>query len=119
MTTSRRSPTSGHGSAPSVASSTTRAGPSGPAVSRSIGDVDCQPAISPVPDVRLCDRVACDIAVIVACDGGWDVLTTREVSELVLMHAALPAHRIAAIIRDTAFARNSFDNITCIVCKFL
>ena len=49
----------------------------------------------------------------------WDVLTTREVCELVLMHAALPTRIIAAIIRDTAFSRNSYDNITCIVCKFL
>ena len=49
----------------------------------------------------------------------WDVLTTREVCELVLMHAALPAHRITAIIRDTAFVRNSYDNITCTMFNFL
>ena len=45
----------------------------GLAVSRAIGDVDCQPAISPVPDVRFYDRVAGDIPVVVACDGVWDV----------------------------------------------
>ena len=67
--------------------------------------------VSPI----LAGRVAGHI-IVVACDGVWDILTTREVDRFILMHAALPAHRIAATIRDTAFARNSFDNVSCVVC---
>ena len=36
---------------------------------RAIGDADCQPDISPVPDVRFDDRIA--------CDGVWNVPASR------------------------------------------
>ena len=80
----------------------------GLAVSCAIGAMGRKQTVSPI----LAGRVAGHI-IVVACDGVWDILTTREVCETVLMYAALSSNRI---IRDTAFARNNSDNINCIVC---
>ena len=83
----------------------------GLAVSCAIGAIGRKQTVSPIPAGRVAGHI-----IVVACDGVCDILTTREVDRFILMHAALPGHRIVATNNDTAFARNSFDNISCVVC---
>ena len=61
-----------------------RAWPGGLAVSRSLGDADCDPWISATPSVcsyPLCHEHACDV--LLATDGLWDALSLPRVYQLV------------------------------------
>ncbi|ELP90361.1 adenylate cyclase, putative [Entamoeba invadens IP1] len=89
------------------------------AVSRAIGDIDCQPALTCFPETLLFDRKDKDLAIILACDGVWDVMSNEEVCDVVRAGSLEkdPPERTACYIRDIAYARNSGDNISCVVCK--
>ena len=84
------------------------------AVARSVGDFLLYPFVSAVPTVRTHEIDATrDLAVVICCDGVWDVLSDQDVAELAMMDE--DATVAAARIRDAAHACDSGDNITAMV----
>ena len=83
------------------------------AVSRSLGDNMLRPYLSALPDVHGAFAVHEQAALVLACDGVWDVLSDEMVATCV--RKAFNAAEAATRIRDLAYARNSTDNISVIV----
>ncbi|KAG2332328.1 hypothetical protein Bca52824_003508 [Brassica carinata] len=79
---------------------TWRVAPAGLQVTRSIGDDDLKPAVTAEPEISETILSPDDEFLVMASDGLWDVMNDEEV---------------IGIIRDTAAARGSGDNITVIV----
>lgn len=87
------------------------------AVSRALGDVFLQPAVTPEPTIREIVLEDGDELLILACDGLWDVVRDQQAVDIALQHRnALSA---ATCLRDAAFARGSEDNISVIVVQLL
>jgi serine/threonine protein phosphatase PrpC len=94
------------------------------AVSRAIGDRGLKPYVSSTPELRWWDCTPSDAALVIACDGLWDVLSNAQVAEVVLaaMHP-LPdkeepheaAQRASAALVRQAIIKGSLDNVTCLV----
>ena len=83
------------------------------AVSRALGDRHLKPFVTAEPEVVEVERHADDLAIVMATDGVWDVLSNNEVAACV---AASPSAQEAANqVVDMAYARGSADNITVIV----
>ncbi|KAL7718027.1 Adenylate cyclase [Entamoeba marina] len=85
------------------------------AISRSIGDIDCQPSLTCEPEILFFEKKATDCFLVLACDGIWDVLSNDEVCQIVRERSDFKPEQIACYIRDLAYARNTGDNISCIV----
>jgi serine/threonine protein phosphatase PrpC len=85
------------------------------AVSRSLGDFWCGDGVFVSPDVTQFEISEQDDAVIIACDGLWDVVSDDAAAEVVTK--AKTAADAAVSLRNFAFALGSKDNITVIVIK--
>jgi len=90
------------------------------AVARSLGDKAYQPFVSSIPELTsysLKQNADETHMLILACDGVWDVLSNEEVAIIVRNSYTKygNAHRIASIIRDSAYMLGSTDNISAMV----
>lgn len=86
-------------------------------VSRSFGDTAYRSTgMTETPDVYG-PFTARDV-VVLACDGLYDVLTDDDVGDTVRQLHDRPEEDVARQLRDTAFARNSRDNISVMVVRF-
>ena len=94
------------------------------AVSRAIGDRALKPYVSATPELRWWDCSPSDAALVLACDGLWDVLSNEQVADVVLaaMHplpgreeAHEAAQRASAALVRQAILSGSTDNVTAIV----
>lgn len=83
-------------------------------LSRAIGDWEMRPWISSTPDVTIHVRTAHDRFLLLATDGVWDVVTSREASHIINGVLASGKHPKAALQRllVECRARGSGDNIT-------
>ena len=82
------------------------------AVSRSLGDFMIQ-GVSHLPDIKSRDLKPTDSRLVIACDGVFDVLTPKEVGEIVINEKDV--NKAAVKIRNIAISRLSGDNISVIV----
>jgi protein phosphatase 1L len=95
------------------------------AVSRAIGDRTLKPYVSATPELAWWECTPQDAALVLACDGLWDVLSNEQVAEVVLaaMHPLpggveephTPAQRASAALVRHAIMSGSMDNVTAIV----
>jgi len=83
-------------------------------VSRALGDFSYKPFITCEPDVfgPFLLEEGCEL-LILACDGLWDVVTDEEAVEFAL--ACRNPEEAAVKLRDTAYSRESRDNISVLV----
>ncbi|XP_049850450.1 uncharacterized protein LOC126322613 [Schistocerca gregaria] len=90
------------------------------ALSRSLGDSSLQPYVTYQPDIHVY-RIEPhkDAFVIIACDGIWDVMSSRKAIQIAKRDLGLPDFpcRAAARIRNYAYSLNSSDNLSVIVYK--
>jgi serine/threonine protein phosphatase PrpC len=84
-------------------------------VARALGDFWCGDAIFVEPDVKAFQIKAKDDAVVVACDGLWDMVSDEAAAEIV--RRAETAADAAVALKNVAFALGSIDNISVIVVK--
>jgi serine/threonine protein phosphatase PrpC len=84
-------------------------------VARALGDTFLQPMVTCMPDVFDVPFAQYD-ALILACDGLWDVVSDAEAAAVTLN--AADAGDAARRLRDFAIARNSDDNISVLVVFF-
>lgn len=83
-------------------------------LSRALGDWELKPWVSSEPDVTVHERADGDRFVVIASDGVWDVMTSREVAHLLTrafeqgMRPKAALHKLLAESRR----RGSGDNIT-------
>jgi serine/threonine protein phosphatase PrpC len=85
------------------------------AVARSLGDLGCVDGGFVAPDVHSIDIGETEDALIIACDGLWDVMTDEAAAQVV--SNAETAADAAVSLRNFAFALGSKENITVIVVK--
>ena len=86
------------------------------AVSRSFGNRQLKQFIVPHPEIRE-DRLHPETScLIVATDGVWDVVDNDEAVELVSQYE--DAEAAARALAVMAYDRGSYDNISCVICKF-
>ncbi|EDR25548.1 protein phosphatase 2C, putative [Entamoeba dispar SAW760] len=84
------------------------------ALSRSLGDRALHPSLSAIPDVNSFDLT--DVTeIVITSDGVTDVLNEDDIANLVFK--SVNVDTAANSIRDTAFKKQSLDNITAIVVK--
>ncbi|GAT98219.1 protein phosphatase domain-containing protein [Entamoeba histolytica] len=84
------------------------------ALSRSLGDRTLHPPLSAIPDVNSFDLT--DVTeIVITSDGVTDVLNEDDIATLVFK--SVNVDTAANSIRDTAFKKQSLDNITAIVVK--
>ncbi len=89
-------------------------------VARAFGDLAFKEPlalVSATPEVRVEPLGVGDDAVILACDGVWDVLTNQQAVDVVLPHLADPPAAAEALAR-AALAAGSTDNVTATVIVF-
>ena len=98
-----------------------RVGPAGLAVTRCVGDGDCKPfGVIATPEVTAYDVDADeraggrDFALVLACDGLWDVVSNADARDLVLDTVKEPSMS-AKRLGSEALARGSGDNVTVVV----
>lgn len=86
-------------------------------VARSLGDH--HPAldrfVSPEPYLTKTQLKTEDTALVIACDGVWDVITDQETIDII--HAIDDPREGARALRDRALRKGSTDNITVVVLK--
>jgi len=85
------------------------------AVARALGDFDIQPFVTFEPDVQVYETLARGEALIMACDGVWDVISDELVCKLV--NAEPDPVKAAMRIRDHAYLFGSMDNVSVIVVR--
>ena len=92
-----------------------RVGPAGLAVTRALGDGDCKPfGVVAIPEVVSYAVDADDFALVLACDGVWDVVSCADARDLVLDTVKEPSMS-AKRLGSEALARGSSDNVTAVV----
>jgi serine/threonine protein phosphatase PrpC len=91
-------------------------------VSRAFGDISATPYVTCVPDIYRYRLDKSDLFIILACDGLWDVLSSQDAVNFVLMEAYDKDFKrknkninVARKLSEYALAMGSMDNITCIV----
>lgn len=86
------------------------------AVSRAIGDVELQPYITSLPEVKSKTIDASDEYLVIASDGLWDVMENEDVAKF-LMDAARTTDflQLAKLVANEAIRRGTTDNITVLV----
>jgi len=85
------------------------------AITRSLGDKNLADALSCEPDVAeftLPEKAT----LVLACDGLWDVVTDEEVGRSA-SDLALDCKQVAEDLRDTAYKKGSFDNISVMIIR--
>jgi serine/threonine protein phosphatase PrpC len=85
------------------------------AVARAFGDFSCGGGLYVEPDVNSFVIGDDDDAIIVACDGLWDMMSDEVSAEVV--RKAVTAADAAVTLKNYAFALGSIDNISVIVVK--
>jgi serine/threonine protein phosphatase PrpC len=90
-----------------------RAYPGGVACARAIGDRDCGPWLSPVPNIKTMPLLEAHSLVVIASDGVWDALPPQKVVKEALRSNNVfeAAHNIVA---KALKARGLRDDITCV-----
>lgn len=90
--------------------------PGGLSVSRTIGDIALKATqlIVAEPELTVRQLTPEDNAVILACDGVWDVMNDSQAAELVRKHLDDPA-KAARMLSFEAYRRGSKDNISVVV----
>jgi len=86
------------------------------AVSRAFGDRLLKDFVVARPDLRHEKLGAGDVAVVLATDGIWDVITNEDARGII--EKAQSAKDAAKDLAEQAYQRGSNDNISCIVVKF-
>jgi serine/threonine protein phosphatase PrpC len=84
-------------------------------VSRALGEFSCGDRIVVEPDVKAFHTRESDDAIVVACDGLWDIVSDEGAAEIV--RKAETAADAAVALKNAVFALGSLDNITVIVVK--
>ena len=98
-----------------VVNGVSRVGPAGLAVTRCVGDGDCKPfGVIATPEVTAYDVDEDDFALVLACDGLWDVVSNADARDLVLDTVKEPSMS-AKRLGSEALARGSGDNVTVVV----
>ena len=89
-------------------------------VSRAIGDARDKKYVIGEADVATHDMKGTEDYVVLACDGVWDVLDSREVYQCIQKHLNSGGSKqtVAKCIVETAKSEGSSDNITVIVVFF-
>ncbi|EMS14785.1 leucine-rich repeat containing protein [Entamoeba histolytica HM-3:IMSS] len=88
-------------------------------LARALGDLKCHPALTCEPEVLTFNRSNEDQAIVVACDGLWDVFDNQTVARMTRERLKTPRIAdIACFLRDAAHFNDSGDNISCIVVRF-
>ena len=91
----------------------------GYSVSRSLGDFNANPFISPEPYIRTCDLDGTEDFIIIGCDGLWDDVSDEDAVECVKNSMkernSEDLFFSATRLVNIAFARGSKDNISAIV----
>lgn len=86
------------------------------AVSRALGDFGLAPFVSGEPEITGPRHVDGLGAIVVACDGVYDVLDDARTAAVVAFQAASHGpQRAAEALRDAAYATGSTDNISVVV----
>lgn len=87
------------------------------AVSRSLGDYKAEKYVSRVPSYSSVKLSDANIALVVACDGLFDVCSDQEVAELVFRGKKNrpTCQKIAKVLVDTAIGKGTTDNVTVMV----
>jgi serine/threonine protein phosphatase PrpC len=92
-------------------------------VARALGDFDLEPFINAEPEVFVFHPQSEKHnfkAIVIACDGLWDVLEDQEAVDII--SPFLKDHEIekaCARLRNVAYARGSTDNVTAVVIQLL
>jgi len=86
------------------------------ALTRALGDVDLQPAVTHEPEVIEREVTEEDQFVILACDGLWDMISNEQAVKIASKQKS-PVHA-AAKLRDYAYSLGSGDNISVVVVSF-
>lgn len=87
-------------------------------VSRSLGDFSMHPFVSDEPDIRGPFSLRSCSSIILACDGVFDVLTDKEIAEIIRSNNSRRVGiklSTADAIRNAAFGVGSTDNISVVV----
>ena len=88
------------------------------AVSRALGDLELRPYVSGVPDVTE-TRLRRDMyALVIACDGLWDVVDDSQAMSVLSRNSDKEAKEQAQILVDLAISKGSRDNITVMIVRF-
>jgi protein phosphatase 1L len=83
------------------------------AMSRALGDAPLKPFVTAEPRIGEGTLGRSNDLAVIACDGLWDVLTSEEA--IITARKAGQPEKAAELLRETALARGSSDNITVIV----
>ncbi|ELP83824.1 podocan precursor, putative [Entamoeba invadens IP1] len=87
-------------------------------LARALGDLRCHPALTAEPEVLTYNRSGEDLAIVMACDGVWDVFENVTVARMVRERLSMPrVADIACFLRDAAHFNDSGDNISSIVVR--
>lgn len=90
------------------------------AVSRAFGNIRHR-VIIPEPDLLEIDLTGDEEFIIVACDGLWDVMTSKEVRTFVKKYMNKNGKRtkgISTALVDEALRRGSTDNVSVVFVEF-
>ena len=105
----------------------------GLSVSRALGDLDCKPHVSHIPEMfdyelEVINGVFKDKFLILGCDGLWDVMSTQEAVNFVLFKLSEISHlescnnsgknNIALMLGKAAIDKGSEDNISIAIIFF-
>ena len=88
------------------------------ALARALGDLKCHPALTHIPELDSQNRTTNDLAIVMACDGIWDVFDNNTVSRMTRERLGLSrVADVACFLRDAAHFNDSGDNISCMVIR--
>jgi|SRR3989344_2757841 len=85
------------------------------AVARALGDREYGNLVSPIPDIKLIDRLPEHKAIILACDGVWDVISDQEAVNITA--STEDPQEASNWIMQEALRKGSRDNISVLVVK--
>ena len=87
-------------------------------LSRALGDMKVHPALTEEPEIITHQRTDGDLALVMACDGIWDVFDNVAVSKMTRERMAVSrVADIACFLRDAAHFNDSGDNISCMIIR--
>ena len=88
------------------------------ALARALGDLKCHPALTHIPELISESRGINDLAIVMACDGIWDVFDNNTVSRMTRERINMSrVADVACFLRDAAHFNDSGDNISCMVIR--
>ena len=87
------------------------------AVSRAFGNRTLRSVIRPDAEISIRDLQKDDDYLVIASDGLWDILRNKDVSDICYAQGAQGAQHLADELVQTAIARGSMDNVTCVVVR--